>query len=350
MAQNRTTYRMFIAHCGDLPIQSYRKADLTSFYEVLRRLPALYAKKAEWRNLPLKEIAQRTQDENIERLAMKTVKRHFSALGRLFSYFRKRGEYHGENPAHGFEFPMKGRANEGRKVWSSDKLEKLFSSPVFIGCFSEGRRSRPGDLIIKDEKYWLPILGLFHGNRLEEFAQLRREDVRFEDGIWYFNITDEGERQLKNEQSRRRVPIHPVALELGFVEYVEKTAERPDALVFPLLRPGGPDKKLGYYFTKWFSAYRREIGVYERGMDYHSFRHGVTTKLYEEEVQEALIDELTGHEGQGTSRKVYKKQMPLPVLFKAISAVQWPEVQLAAIAHRRVGDIIASADPRSSAY
>lgn len=123
--------------------------------------------------------------------------------------------------------------------------------------------------------------------------------------------------------------VHPVVLQLGFVEYVEQTARAPDAPVFPLLRSGGPDNKLGYYFTKWFSAYRREIGVYEKGMDYHSFRHGVTTKLYEAEVQEAFIDELTGHEGQGTSRKVYKKKMPLPVLLRAISAVQWPEVQVA---------------------
>jgi integrase len=115
---------------------------------------------------------------------------------------------------------------------------------------------------------------------------------------------------------------------LGFVEYVKETASGPDALVFPLLRPGGPDRKLGYNFTKWFSKYRRDIGLYEKGVDYHSFRHGVTTKLYEAGVQEALIDELTGHEGQGTSRRVYKKQMPLRVLLEAISKVEWSEMAL----------------------
>ena len=41
----------------------------------------------------------------------------------------------------------------------------------------------------------------------------------------------------------------------------------------------------------------------------------------------AIIDELTGHEGQGTSEKVYKKQMPLSVLHEAISKVTWPEVE-----------------------
>ncbi len=70
------------------------------------------------------------------------------------------------------------------------------------------------------------------------------------------------------------------------------------------------------------------MGVYEKGLDYHSFRHGVTTKLYAAEVSPAIIDELTGHEGEGTSQVVNKKDMPLAVLYKAISKVQWPEVVL----------------------
>jgi hypothetical protein len=81
LSQNRTTYRMFIEHCGDRPVQSYGKPDLTSFYDVLRGLPALYSKKPEWRGLSTGEIVERTRGEQLERLAMKTVKRHFSALG-----------------------------------------------------------------------------------------------------------------------------------------------------------------------------------------------------------------------------------------------------------------------------
>jgi len=261
---------------------------------------------------------------------MKTVKRHFSALGRLFDYLRRRGDVTGANPAHGFEFPIKGRANSKRQMWDGDRLTRLFSSPVWTGCQSASRRSQPGKLIIRDEKYWLPILGLYHGNRLEEFAQLRREDVRCDSGIWFFDINGNGERQIKNEQSRRRV--HPAVMALGFLDYVKQTAPAPSDLVFPQLQPGGPDNKLGFYFTKWWSRYRKEIGLYEKGLDYHSFRHGVTTKMYAAGVSEAVVDELTGHEGQGTSRTVYKKEMPLPVLHAAISTIEWPEVSLTSIA------------------
>lgn len=52
----------------------------------------------------------------------------------------------------------------------------------------------------------------------------------------------------------------------------------------------------------------------------------MTTKLYAASVPEAHVDELTGHDGGGTSRRVYKKEMPLGVLVEAISKVSWPEV------------------------
>jgi len=328
LAQNKATYRMFIEHCGDKPVQAYSHRALTPFYDVLRQLPTLWAKKAVWRDLPLAEIVEKTREEEFDRLSMTTVKRHFSALGRLFTYLKRRGEYEGENPAYGFEFPTKGRANKKRQMWEGDALTKLFSSPVWTGSFSKDRRSRPGTTIINDEKFWLPILGLYHGNRLEEFAQLQRSDLKQHDGIWYFDINDEGSRQVKNGQSVRRVPVHPAVKALGFLEYAEAMAPEPESNLFPELKPGGPDAKLGYYFTKWWSQYRRDVGVYQKGLDYHSFRHGVTTKLFAADVSTAIIDELTGHEGEGTSQVVYKKDMPLSKLYEAICKVEWTEIDL----------------------
>jgi len=236
----------------------------------------------------------------------------------------------GENPAHDFEFPEKGRARNKRKMWEGEKLRKLFSSPVWTGCKSESRRAEPGTLIIEDEKYWLPILGLFHGNRLEEFAQLLRSDVRCEEGIWFLDINDELTKQLKNEQSKRRVPIHPRVQELGFLEYVRNTAPNLEDCLFPNLRPGGADNKLGFTFTKWWTRYRKKIGVYEKGLDYHSFRGGVTTKLTAAHVPLEIRNELLGHEGTSVDEIHYQKGLPLKTLAEAIARIEWPEFPLGA--------------------
>jgi integrase len=259
---------------------------------------------------------------------MTTVKRHFSALGVFFAHLKRRGEYAGENPAYGFEFPTKGRARHRRDMWEGEPLARLFASPVWTGCLSKDRRSRPGSLIIRDDKYWLPLLGLYHGNRLEEFAQLHRSDVRCEDGIWYMDINDDDQKQLKNDQSKRRVPVHPFVQELGFLEYVKSIAPEPNAQIFPQLRPGGPDKKFGYFFTKWWTQYRKDIGVYQKKLDYHSFRGGVTTKLSAANISIDVRNELLGHEGQSIDQQNYLKGLPLRVLADAIACIEWPEVKI----------------------
>jgi hypothetical protein len=88
-------------------------------------------------------------------------------------------------------------------------------------------------------------------------------------------------------------------IRLGFLDYVEKIAPEASDPLFPDLEPGGADNKRGYTFSKWWPRYRRAIGLYERGLDYRSFRHSVTTKLVEADVSQASIDELTGNGGRG---------------------------------------------------
>ena len=125
---------------------------------------------------------------------------------------------------------------------------------------------------------------------------------------------------------KRRVPLHPTLERLGFLKYVEDIPPTAADRLFPQLKPGGPDEKLGFFFTKWWSRYRRDIGVYETGLDYHSFRAGVATKLAEANVSLEIRNELLGHEGSSIDERNYQKGFPLKLLADAISRVSWPEV------------------------
>ena len=46
---------------------------------------------------------------------------------------------------------------------------------------------------MEEAAYWLPLLALYTGARLEELGQLRKKDIKESNGIWYINITDEAE-------------------------------------------------------------------------------------------------------------------------------------------------------------
>ena len=104
--------------------------------------------------------------------------------------------------------------------FSRDDLRRIFAGPVWQGCQSAGRRTRPGDLVIKDALYWLPLIAAYTGARREEIAGLAPEDIVTEDGIAAFHFRPTEIRRLKNRPSQRKVPIHPHLLELGFMEHV----------------------------------------------------------------------------------------------------------------------------------
>jgi integrase len=70
------------------------------------------------------------------------------------------------------------------------------------------------------------------------------------------------------------------------------------------------------------------VGVYEKGVDYHSFRATVATKLAEADVSLEVRNELLGHEGKSIDEQNYQKGFSLKVLAEAIGRVSWSEVKL----------------------
>lgn len=326
--QNTTTLERFLEVAGDKPVNEYNRSDISTFIGLIRKLPKDWGRSQAIRSLPIKDIIKKYEGLEVETLALNTLKRHHRALSKFFSHLLNEGVYDGENPASGYKFPKDKLKRSKRQAWSEGKLKKLFGSPNWQGAKSKVNRSKPGTFVTKDEKYWLPILALFQGNRLEEFAQLRRSDIMSENGLAYFYIHGAGGRQIKNEQSERKLPIHPFILKLGFLNYVKRATKSADDRVFPNLKPGGADKKYGFSYTKWFSRYRQDISVFEKGVDYHSFRHGFVTQLRNKGVASDVVERLVGHDsGESTNSSVYLKEFDLRKLAEAISILEWPEVE-----------------------
>src|SRR5262249_43576204 len=148
------------------------------------------------------------------------------------------------------------------------------------------RRAVPGRYIFRDEKFWVPLIGIFSLMRLEEICQLHVGDLVQIDGIWMFRVTEDlsevpHQRRLKNEASVRMVPVHKILLEIGILDLIAGR-RNPNALLFPALKPSAQDGKLGTSISKWWTRYRRA--------------HLGTTLLVNAGVPESWIDEISGHE------------------------------------------------------
>lgn len=183
-----------------------------------------------------------------------------------------------------------------RRPWKDEELHQLFSQPLFQ-AYEVPPLDRSGG---GPAAYWIPIIGIYTGARIGELAQLKVSDITEEDGIPVISITDGGEGQkVKTSASRRSIPIHSELIRLGLLEYADRIRRAaPEGSLWPYLKQDT--------ISPWFSQYRKSVGLDGKWLDFHSFRHTVRTRLAKAQVQEQLMDAITGHETAGsTGRKVY---------------------------------------------
>src|SRR3569833_2008839 len=253
------------------------------------------------------------------RLSLRTVKRHVSALSSLWRWAVEEKQA-SENIFAGFSFPSQSRVNEQRDMWSQEELTRLFRTPIYSGCRSPSQRTTVGTQVIKDEKYWLPLIAIFSGLRQEEICQLHLDDVKFTEKCWVFDVNARPPRKLKNRNAVRKVPVHSRLKAFGLLGYADELRAQGETMLFPALRRGGADDRLGHSYSKWFARYRQAVGLYRRGLDFHSFRHTCTTLLQRAGVPLATIDELTGHATPGETAR-YSHRLTMQQLADAIESI-----------------------------
>lgn len=345
MGQERGTLRRFLEVCGDRPVDAYNRGDISRFLDTLRRLPSTYGKSPKDKVRSLADIITEADTKYAERLTDKTVKRHLSALSQFFRIAMDLGHLTvtaRRELVDDHQFRDDRAARDQRDAWTPEELTKLFASPVWMGCLSPDRRSQAGPEIIRDAKFWLPILALYHGARLEEFADLYRRDIERDAGIWCVSITEAGDRRLKNENAKRVVALHPEVIRLGFLEYVASVAPQPDDPLFPDLEPQGKDRKRGPRFTRFFVNYRKQIDLYREGVGMHAFRHTANTRLRDaitDWQQERHVAYLLGHsQGGGEGRERYDKGPGLKAAAQTLALLRYPEIDLSRHYVREPGD------------
>lgn len=147
-------------------MSDYSRKDAAKFKDQLERLPADYGKAAVYTGKSPQEILKidLANGTQAERLSIKTVKRHLSALSSLWDECIPHGAAT-DKIFSGFKFPTQKRAQDQRPMWRRSDLARLFKTPIWSGCKSEGRRSTPGSQVIRDEKFWLPLIAVFSGAR-----------------------------------------------------------------------------------------------------------------------------------------------------------------------------------------
>jgi integrase len=279
----------------DTPIAEINHEKLVNFKtELLLKLPSNHKKHKIFDGKSLEEI---TKDTTIDKLAPKTVNERISMVSSFFKWCALY-DYIPKNPAQSLMITDNSLPYEKRDPYSKEDLTKLML---------EIKALPPEKL----SYYWIVLIALFSGMRQNEICQLYLEDIKSLDDIFCFDVNRNLDKSLKNKFSRRIVPISPVLIEIGFLEYVEKIRASKSPRLFPDLKKDR-DGKYAEKFQKFFYRFNRNKITKNEKCDFHSLRHNFANSLKQQGVYQLTINELLGHEPDKSCTNVYTQ----PYLYK----------------------------------
>lgn len=334
--QMRGMCGVFVELMKDPGLHAIDRALISQFKTALSTLPAdLHLARRRTKASTLADLIARTHGE--PRMTERRAAAYVAKVGEMFKWAVREGLM-GENPAAGATVRQRRvrREQDERAAFTDGNLSLIFSA----SWFKTGRGERTADgrhWGFQPHMYWLPLLALYAGGRLNELAQLHVSDVRQTGGgTWYldFNLEaadkiEEPDKRLKTVNSTRCVPLHRELLGLGFIDYVQALKAHGFARVFPELRfdrVKGYGKAAGQWFNERFLG--QKLGIERNGMQtFHSFRHNFTTALTQLDppLGEFTINQLTGHErGESMSARRYAKDASPDVLIEHVNRLSFP--------------------------
>lgn len=310
---------------AERPIASIKPDDIRRYRDAVISLRANHGK------AKVQSFAEKQTDSPKVRIKPKTADYIFQPVKAFFGWAISVEGLIETNPASAIKLVV-GQQKKGersRRPFEADEIRKLFSWPTFTGCQSEHRRDVPGAKIVRDGKYWLPILGYYTGCRLGELVQLAIEDVQEADNLHFLDINEKvllgtDEKSVKSVAGMRKVPLHSDLIELGFLEFVAKRAKQDKANVrlFKEIKFGA-DKQASTVYSKTFARLMNAVGLTDRRLVFHSWRHGIEDALRDAEVQPYIIDAIVGHADNSIGSK-YGKGVSLTVMADAVAKMKLP--------------------------
>ncbi|PCJ61497.1 MAG: hypothetical protein COA65_00615 [Rhodospirillaceae bacterium] len=296
--------------------------DVREFRDTLFKLPKHFTKTVAFEGMGLAEIAAAKPAG--EKLGASTLQKYFGCVRWFLSWC---GDEYDIDTSKMLKLKIGHKINsfDAREPFSHDQLKRLFKSPQFTGHNSPSHRATPGSLLIKDGKFWIPLIGLYTGMRLGEIVQLLVTDVREEKDVLHFDVNKgegDAKKTLKTKSSVRRIPIHPDLIRMGFMDHVALQRQKnPKGRVFSEIKTG-KNGDHSHNMSKYFGRYLKLVGVKTGKTTFHSFRHNFADALRNAEAEDSRIKALIGHAEKSTTG-IYGVGVLLKVLAKDVERINY---------------------------
>lgn len=122
-------------------------------------------------------------------MSIANINAYLNRLGSFFNWAES-DDLIERNPMRGLRLNDDIHKRDKRKHFSADQLNTIFNAPLYTGCVNDAAGYyKIGTALPRGSRYWVPLLGLFTGMRLNEICQLEFNDIDLIDGIPVIKIS-----------------------------------------------------------------------------------------------------------------------------------------------------------------
>jgi site-specific recombinase XerD len=316
---SRSAAELLKEYFNDDPwVHEISREDALELVMVLGQLPVQRNVRAATKHLSLKELLERDWPKV---LGYQGQQKYLTEWHQLFKYAVEMG-YATDNVMKGVSLVKKYRKKEKEKAdketrrFPQHHIDEMFSVPIFTGNAT------------RSYYFWVPLLCLYTGARVNEIAQLDVDDVYKEQGIWCIHINDKDDKSVKTESSIRLIPIHQHLIDLGFVRYVSAIkAARQDPvnrvyktpkLWWDIYQVNG---KYSNACNKAMLQIFKHLSFKTKGDKYHGLRHSLVYILKNAGVDESTYGAILGHSVKMRSGGLYGDRPTLKRLKAVLDGV-----------------------------
>ncbi|WP_420418331.1 DUF6538 domain-containing protein [Pacificispira sp.] len=260
----------------DQVVSALTRADFRAYFELVSALPP--RPQTSYPGMTFQEAAEAARNDHAARLAPATVNAYMDAFGRMMRFAKNEGFIETVNLRE-LSLPVSVE-DQVREPFTVGELNAIFAAPLYTGCVDDfNGYAKPGPNRPRGHRFWVPLIALFTGMRLNEILQLHLSDIRDDKGTWCIYVErspDDADfavsKRVKSAAGKRCVPIHPELIRIGLLDRVNAMQRANEVRLFPDAAKSGD----GYYSSptsKWFGRFlERYIEKTPRKV-FHSFRH-----------------------------------------------------------------------------
>ena len=316
-------YPIFKAVVGDVLTTQITKKHVNDFISVVLSLPANKTKIAAYKHISVLDFPKLKIPDN-HKLSATSQGKYLSRIGMFLKWLRTNDYTDVELalPLTNIKLSKK-QANDNRSIYTKGDLKKLFNSQTY----KQGNHK-------KASHFWVPLIGIYTGARLNEICQLGVDDIRQDNATnrWVIDINadqnSDPHKSLKQPYHARLVPLHKKLIELGFLDFLKSQKKRKEKRLFPDLPYVSNNNRYGDKLQRWFNrTYRKACDITTQNTSFHSLRHTVITHLVNDKGVDA--NKIAVGFGQtpvgGVTQTIYTKRQSHETYFKYFDLIDFSD-------------------------